>query len=171
MAARSSVLFPGVASRIKGYTDEWYTPDTIVQALGTFDLDPCAGPKNHARRNVRKPQCGLAIPWEGRVWLNPPYSNVHEWLRRFEDHGDGIALVNARPETRWFQRLAGKADALLWLKGRVEFEKPDGKTGHTTVGSVLVAIGKRNAQALRNSGLEGLLTPVDDCANKQIRES
>jgi len=171
MVLRNAVLFPGVSKRVGGYSDEWYTPERITRALGDFDLDPCAGPKSHAKRNVRRPTCGLSMPWQGRVWLNPPYSNVHEWLDRFTAHGDGIALVNARPETQWFQRLAAKADVLLWLKGRVQFEKPDGTTGHTTVGSVLVAIGKHNAESLRNSKLPGLLTPVDDCANRQISET
>jgi hypothetical protein len=167
MAMRASFIFPGVSKRLSGYSDEWYTPERITTALGAFDLDPCAGPKSHARRNIRRPACGLRIPWEGRVWLNPPYSNVHEWLDRFTRHGNGIALVNARPETQWFQCLARGADALLWIKGRVYFEKPDGSTGHTTVGSVLVAYGKHNAKALRNSKLPGLLTPVDHCANTE----
>lgn len=25
-----------------GTTDEWYTPKEIINALGKFDLDPCA---------------------------------------------------------------------------------------------------------------------------------
>ena len=31
--------------RSKQTTDEWYTPKWIVDALGSFDLDPCA-PEN-----------------------------------------------------------------------------------------------------------------------------
>jgi hypothetical protein len=140
---RRGVLFHG-GKRIGAYSDEWYTPERITRALGVFDLDPCAGPKSHAKRNVRRPACGLSIPWYGRVWLNPPYSNIHEWLSRFVVHGNGIALVNARTETIWFQRLASADDALLWLKGRVLFDKPDGTTGNPCVGSVLVSIGKHN---------------------------
>ena len=26
----------------KNTTDEWYTPKSIIDALGQFDLDPCA---------------------------------------------------------------------------------------------------------------------------------
>jgi len=165
MALRSSVIFPGVSKRLGGYSDEYYTPDRIPRALGGFDLDPCAGPKSHARRNVRRPKCGLTMPWSGRVWLNPPYSNVHEWLDKFAAHGNGIALVNARPETQWFQRIATKADGILWLRGRVEFEKPDGSRGHATVGSVLLAYGKHNAEALQSSRLPGVMTQVILCEN------
>ena len=168
MVMRNSVLFPGVSKRVGGYIDEWYTPDRIPRALGDFDLDPCAGPKSHARQNVRRPKCGLTMPWAGRVWLNPPYSNVHEWIDKFAAHGNGIALVNARPETQWFQRLAANADGILWLRGRVQFEKPDGSEGHTTVGSVLLAYGKQNADALQTAKLPGVLTRVVHCENAEV---
>src|SRR5690606_12697858 len=88
MAIRSSIVVKG-AKRTGQYSDEWYTPPEIPQALGPFDLDPCAGPMNHAARNIRKPECGLSMKWTGRVWLNPPYSNVHDWLAKLIDHNDG----------------------------------------------------------------------------------
>jgi hypothetical protein len=65
--------------RPKGYSDEFYTPDHIVQALGKFDIDPSAGPKNHARVNIRSSEDGLskkmvgacldepALFWDSRV--------------------------------------------------------------------------------------------------------
>ena len=116
MSIRSAVAFPGKSGKTN-YSDEWYTPPRIVSALGPFDLDPSAGPMNHAARNIRHPEeCGLSVEWSGRVWLNPPYSNVHEWLAKFVAHGDGITLVNARPETQWFQRLVANAAAVHWLR-------------------------------------------------------
>ena len=162
MSLRTSNLFPG-CNRSAAYSDEWYTPPRIVEALGPFDLDPCAGPMAHAARNLRREDDGLSQPWAGRVWLNPPYSNVHEWLEKFCAHGDGVALVNARPETQWFQGLCAGAVAVLWLRGRVQFDKPGGSTGHTTVGSVLVAYGERNATALLASGLPGVVMTVRHC--------
>jgi hypothetical protein len=160
MEIRSSVVYPGAAKRICGYSDEWYTPARIPKALGPFDLDPCAGPQSHARKNIRSPQCGLKTRWSGRVWLNPPYSNIYEWLAKFTAHKDGIILVNARPETHWFQQLANSADAVLWLKGRIHFEQPDGTQHRPPVGSVLIAFGKHNATALAKSGLPGVLMQV-----------
>ena len=145
------------------YSDEYYTPDTIVQALGPFDLDPSAGPKSHAAVNIRRPDDGLAVPWSGRVWLNPPYSNIHEWLEKFVRHGDGVTLVNARPDTQWFQRLVRGASAVHWLSGRVPFSRPEGMKKQTpVVGSVLVAYGEKNAESLRKSGLPGITMTVDN---------
>jgi hypothetical protein len=140
------------------YSDEFYTPAWITAALGQFDLDPCAGPiANHAVRNVRPKQNGLKCKWKGRVWLNPPYSSIYEWLDKFLAHGNGICLVNARVDATWFQRLAKSADALFFLRGRVKFYRQSKKTTNPPVGSVLVALGKINAKALADASLDGLL--------------
>jgi len=115
----------------------------------------------HAQINIRQPDDGLAAEWKGRVWLNPPYSNVHLWMKMLIEHDDGVALVNARPETLWFQRAASHAQAALWLKRRVNFERPDAKPTHTPVGSMLLAFGSDCANALRNCGLEGLYMTIE----------
>ena len=48
--------------RSKQTTDEWYTPKWIVDALGSFDLDPCA-PENRlwntAKRHITPSEDGL----------------------------------------------------------------------------------------------------------------
>jgi len=158
---RGTTTNPG-AGKSTHYSDEWYTPVEIPSAMGEFDLDPCAGPSNHARINLRATEGAndLTHPWEGRVWLNPPYSNVHDWLERLIAHNDGVALVNARPETQWFQRAAHCALATLWLKRRIGFIRPDGKATHPPVGSVLLAYGEGAANALRNCGLAGILMDI-----------
>jgi len=157
MLVRAAVAQPG-KGRDAEYSDEWYTPPALVASLGLFDLDPCAGPMTHARENWRHD--GLARAWFGRVWLNPPYSDVRTWLTRMVEHGNGIAIVNARPETQWFQSTVASADAVLWILRRVEFLRPDGTTKHTPVGQVLIAWGARNVDALESSGLSGLYMTV-----------
>lgn len=163
MRLRGTTTMPGAKRASAHYSDDWYTPPDIPAALGRFDLEPCAGPMSHAVVNIRRPADGLAVDWSGRVWLNPPYSNVHDWLDKLTSHGDGVALVNARPETQWFQRAVATARAVLWLKRRINFQRPDGVATHPPVGSVLIAYGKDSAAALKRSGLPGCLMYVVEC--------
>lgn len=57
-------------------TDEWLTPPAIIDALGPFDLDPASPierPWPTAARHYTIEDDGLAQPWAGMVWCNPPY--------------------------------------------------------------------------------------------------
>jgi hypothetical protein len=137
-------------------SDEWYTPPQLVGLLGHFDLDPAAGPMRHAKTNFRK-RDGLKHNWRGRVWLNPPYSNIELWARKMAAHGNGICLVSARPDMRWFHELLNRSSAVLWLFGHQSFLRPDGSKGHLPYASVLIAFGESNHSALRDSGLGGTL--------------
>lgn len=148
-------------------TDVWLTPPHILHALGEFDLDPCAAidrPWPTARKHYTKADNGLAQPWKGRVWLNPPYgSEAAKWLHRLAAHGDGIAFIFARTETQaFFAHVWGAADALFFLRGRVKFHYPDGRPCPTNAGapSVLIAYGKRNVEALKTCGLDGQFVPL-----------
>jgi len=143
--------------RTSATSDEWYTPPTVFDALGlTFDLDPAAPsggvPWVPAARHFTKEEDGLAQPWDGRVWLNPPYGRgTEQWLRRLVD---GLALVFARTDTAWFQRIAPKATALCFVGGRLRFHRPDGTAGDTAPApSLLVAFGLPCALGLSESGL------------------
>lgn len=150
-----------------GESVEWLTPPHIIRALGRFNLDPCAHPQQFyrtARRMIQPPADGLAAKWTGRVWLNPPYgaTEIGLWLCKLSEHGDGIALVPARTEVeRWFWPYIWQAaDAVLFLRGRIYFHKPDGSTaGNAGHGSVLAAYGDNNVGALLSSGIPGILVP------------
>ena len=152
-------------------TTTWLTPPHITAALGEFDLDPCGYPGwPTARQAICLPDDGLAAKWTGRVWLNPPYgAEVWTWLDRLADHGDGIALIFARTETEGFVRQVwGKADAVMFLHGRLHFHKPDGVRAKANAGapSCLVAYGQRNVEALRRADLPG--TVVDLTAEVEV---
>lgn len=149
--------------------DEWLTPPSIIKALGEFDLDPCAPADNRrpwdtARKHYSVEDDGLAQPWTGRVWCNPPYGlEAARWLKRLAEHGDGIALIFARTETAmFFDHVWSKADALLFLRGRLHFHHVDGTRAAANAGapSVLVAYGERNAKALRESGIPGYVVDL-----------
>jgi hypothetical protein len=100
---------------------------------------------------------GLSKPWHGRVWCNPPFGrDAVKWLRRMRDHGNGIALIPARTETAMFyETVWGAADGVLFLKGRPHFHYVCGRRADFNSGApiALVAYGRDNLEALRQSGL------------------
>jgi hypothetical protein len=71
----------------------WLTPPYILEALGEFDLDPCASlhrPWDTARKHYTVEDNGLMQEWAGRVWLNPPYGpGMDKWLNRLAEHSGG----------------------------------------------------------------------------------
>jgi hypothetical protein len=148
--------------------DEWYTPAWVFQALGcVFDLDPCspgAPPSSvTARRHLTKADNGLSVKWSGSVWLNPPFSTKRPWYERLVKHGNGIALMPARTETHDLQDYMAAADALLFLKGRIYFERghrpganAPGATTTPPFGVVLCAYGRKMAKTLLKSSLIGI---------------
>ena len=146
------------------------TPRWILDALGSFDLDPCASdprPWDCARENYTSRDNGLLLPWHGRVWLNPPYARneIGLWMGRMALHGWGTALVHARTDTAWFRHIWEEAEVLLFLAGRVVFLTPEGRPQRTSAGTVsdsgapvvLAAFGQADADSLAFSGLEGQL--------------
>lgn len=152
-------------------TTTWLTPPHIVEALGPFDLDPCAAPSPRpwatASRHIELPEDGLAADWgDARVWLNPPYSfEAWKWLDKLADHGCGIALVFARTETAGFVRTVwNRAHGVLFLHGRLHFHHPDGTRAAANSGapSCLVAYGACEAKVLREVAKDwGTFVPLE----------
>lgn len=149
--------------------DEWLTPPEIIRSLGEFDLDPCSPierPWKTARHHFTVLDDGLNQEWKGRIWCNPPYGReTVKWLRKLADHGNGIALIFARTETRmFFETVWLKASAVLFIEGRLHFYHRDGSraSGNSGAPSVLVAYGEANKDALKASGINGKLIELEN---------
>lgn len=152
---------------INNLTNSWYTPKHIFDSLDLeFDLDPCAPLTNTTnvlgvvggvswipvRKVYTHISNGLTQPWEGRVWLNPPYGRETKlWLQKMDTHRDGISLLFARTDCQWFHDYCTKATAINFLKGRLKFIDSEGVTGKSGAGagSMLVAWGHENADAIK----------------------
>jgi len=147
-----------------GATDEWYTPPRVFEAMGVrFDVDvahPESATHVPAERVLTQADCGLCAPWSGFVWMNPPFgarNGLVPWLERFFAHGNGVALVPDRTSAPWWHDYAAKADALLFVRSKLRFIRPDGSEGRSPAqGTTLLAAGERGVQALRNAAAAGL---------------
>jgi phage N-6-adenine-methyltransferase len=105
-----------------------------IDARFHFTIDVAATP-----RNARLPQFfspaddALARDWPGRVWCNPPYSNINAWVEKaWVEHWRGTPLIVMllpanRTEQKWWQtnvepyREAVSGFRTEFLPGRMRF--------------------------------------------------
>ena len=125
--------------------DDRYTPPWLlarVEAfLGSGWFDPCP-----ASYETAPTANGLALPWHGRVYCNPPYSRLAPWITKFrtEQFREGLLLVPIFTDVQWFQPLF--AYPILFFRGRISFMRADGTIkGPAPFGCALVYRGRRKA--------------------------
>ena len=120
--------------------DDWQTPQDLYDLLHkefTFQVDRAASFANkkcllyygpdHQHENFRD---ALTIAWSGQGFLNPPYSLVGKFMAKAyaEMAINGVstvALIAARPDTKWWHEYVAYADEIRFLKGRLRFEGED----------------------------------------------
>lgn len=117
-------------------TPEHYTPtgilDAVVACLGAIDLDPCSNdhdaPNVPAGKHYTAADDGLAQFWHGKVFMNPPYGReIARWVDKLvteyeaERVTEAIALVPARTDTDWWERLVDGYKFTCFVHGRLTF--------------------------------------------------
>ncbi|GBQ86605.1 hypothetical protein AA14337_3368 [Acetobacter malorum DSM 14337] len=152
-------------------TTTWLTPRDILDPLGKFDLDPCSAPEPHlwptAETHYTAPkQNGLLLPWFGRVWLNPPYTNsgLMKWMQKMAEHDCGMALLFARVETAvWFKTIWSAASAVLFLDHRPHFLDKNMQRSKTNCGGpiALIGYGKNDGELILDGVLPGAAVPLN----------
>ncbi len=147
----------------------WQTPvalaELLTQAVGGFDLDPCAASADRRRARVKArllltaADDGLSVPWRGRVFVNPPYGRALKvWVRKCASEvaigrAMVVGLVPARPDTRWWHdHIAGQSDVFM-LRGRLQFG--DGGQSAPFPSAVVVWGGKHELVARLSAALAG----------------
>src|SRR6266404_9554460 len=152
--------------------EERYTPERVFNALGCrFDLDVASPgadivPWVPADRHFTLADNGLQRDWgDTYVWMNAPHGRgtLPQWLEKFRQHANGIALVVDRTSAGWWQDLCCNADLILQVNKKINFLRPDDEPGTNALGSTLVAYGERAVQALVNAAAAGLGTLFKPC--------
>jgi len=137
---------------------EWYTPSEYVEqvreVLGSIDLDPATSEVAQkivkAKIHYTVQEDGLLQPWQGKVFLNPPYgtSLITKFADKLATHveaGDvteAVVVVNNATETGWFHRLAGVASAACFPRGRIKFFSPEGELATPLQGQAILYFGR-----------------------------
>jgi hypothetical protein len=147
-----------------GASDEWYTPPYVFEALGChFDLDAASPgqaitPWIPADRFIT--EHSLETEWPGFTWLNAPFggrNGLVPWLAKFEQYGDGVALVPDRTSAPWFQRYVLRSELVLIVARKIRFLLPNGQEGRSPAqGTCLYSFGPRGRAALERAARHGL---------------
>ena len=123
----------------------WETPPELWKSIldrlniNQFELDPCS-PRNDgpvaALQHFTERENGLVQPWNGHVWLNPPYGRaLPQWIdKAIQEHqhrgASIVALVPSRTGTQWWHRAIASGARAEFLAGRIRFWR-DGQPGNT----------------------------------------
>ncbi len=144
---------PKLAVHFTSETPEHYTPADIIVAViecfGTIDLDPCSNSKTEpnipATLHYTQEDDGLAQVWKGRVYLNPPYGReIGKWVNKLRDCyemgnvSEAIALLPARTDTDWYDRMIDGYRLQCFVHGRLVFV---GNENSAPFPSVIVYLG------------------------------
>jgi site-specific DNA-methyltransferase (adenine-specific) len=113
-------------------SDEWETPDAFFAKLNTefnFTIDVCATAENaKCREFYSKETNGLAQPWDGRVWCNPPYSQIALWVakafqeKQRRENESIVMLIPSRTDTAYWHDFVMRAYDVRFIRGRLKFK-------------------------------------------------
>ena len=114
----------GLKAQLSQNTDDWSTPkyllSQIMQEFGEIDTDPCPLESDSKMALFKK--------WKGNVFVNPPYSNVEEFLNKGlmelkKGHATQVIfLIIPRTSTKyWNKFVMGFADCVYFIPYRLKF--------------------------------------------------
>lgn len=125
----------------RGTLPEYF--DAFNAEFGPFTLDAAAAAHNaKCEKFYTRADDGLAQTWAGeRVWCNPPYSNLYDWLEKAwaewpSTRGITMLLPANRTEQKWWQiwvedqrHAANGVLTTRFLPGRMRFSRPNALIG------------------------------------------
>jgi len=132
-------------------SDNWETPQTFYNKLNSqfnFTLDPCATAHNTKCDKFYTPEeDGLSKSWANeRVFVNPPYGNISEWVEKaYAESQKGalvVLLIPSRTDTKyWHDFIMPAASKIYFVKGRLKFENGEDKPNSAPFPSAVVVFG------------------------------
>jgi|SRR5882672_2468055 len=118
-------------------------------ASGGFDLDVAADEDSSVAPewyDGRQRGSGLTHEWRGCCFANPPWSVIAPWVNKAITEVDCgrasvvVMVLPARTGTAWFAQCREKAELILFLRGRPQFDRPDGEKNSSCPEDVCVVV-------------------------------
>lgn len=145
-----------VYNHSQNINDEWCTPSYIVEAartvMGGIDVDPASNDSAQetvmANTYFTKENSSLEQPWNGRVWMNPPYSRV---IKQFVEKlvtevtegrtTEFCVITNNSTDAKWFHSLLHISHSVCFTGGRIAFLRDGNPVGNNTKGQAIFYFG------------------------------
>jgi phage N-6-adenine-methyltransferase len=169
-------------------SNNWHTPARYIDAarsvMGGIDLDPAscaeANERIGATRFYSEADNGLSLPWQGRIWLNPPYGRILDnrgkrkpgqqlfSQKLIAEYRTGrvdqaVLLVNACTGDQWFQPLFDFP--ICFPSHRIKFlNEQGGARNQPTHSSVFVYFGSNVAKFAQVFRQFGRIVRLEDVA-------
>lgn len=113
-------------------SNEWSTPQDLFDELNgefNFTLDPCSTHENaKCEHHFTIEDDGLKQPWNGSVFVNPPYGReIKKWVEKASIESKKcdvvVMLIPARTDTTYFHDFIYKKPnvEIRFIRGRVKF--------------------------------------------------
>ena len=137
---------------------EHYTPqyvlDAVIACMGAIDLDPCSNsreiPNMPAARHYTIQDNGLVQPWEGRVFINPPFGpGVEAWFSKLYQERlagrttEAIVVWKSATETSAWKTLTRLSCRVCFPSSRIRFVGPQGNDTGPKFSPALFYVGER----------------------------
>ncbi len=117
----NDVASSGMDVHFSSANDSWATPKEVYDSLNEefrFDHDPCP-------LNESPTEDGLSQDWGQSNFVNPPYSNLGEWIAKaFREWKKGktvVMLIPSRTDTKAWHDYCLRASEIRFIKGRLKF--------------------------------------------------
>ena len=95
--------------------DSYATPQWLLDVFENW-FDPCT---------LYSKFDGLAMEWENKTYVNPPYSNPLPWVEKaIQESQKGktiVMLLRVDTSTKWFAKLIEAQAEILWFSRRLKF--------------------------------------------------
>ena len=112
---------------VTSQSDEWETPQWLFDALNAefgFTLDGAATRENAKCKEFNSKKDATGYGWGiNRVFCNPPYSNIHQFVDlALASRCLWVLLLPVRTDNDWFRRLVeSHAVTIRFFRKRIAF--------------------------------------------------
>jgi len=116
------------SNRFKSTNQSWETPDdlfAIIDQRFHFTRDVCASAENAKCTEYwsEEDSC-LDKEWDGVNWMNPPYKNMKQFIKKAHEQRHNaitVALIPARTNTKWWHDWCMQG-SVYFICGRPKFK-------------------------------------------------